>query len=196
MAIDLNNPFAASATPFEEPRPFHEEVPASLPVPTELKGHVHVTKLDELVGWARKSSLWPMTFGLACCAIEMMAMGTARFDISRFGAEVFRPSPRQADVMIVSGTVTTKMAPAVRRLYDQMADPKYVIAMGTCVIAGGPYQGSYSTVPGIDNFVPVDVYLAGCPPRPDALIHGIIRLQQKIQREKNVGPATLGAQYA
>jgi NADH-quinone oxidoreductase subunit B len=151
-----------------------------------LKGHVHVTKLDSLIGWARKSSMWPMTFGLACCAIEMMAMGTARWDVSRFGAEVFRPSPRQADVMIVAGTVTTKMAPAVRRLYDQMADPKYVIAMGTCVIAGGPYQGSYSTVPGIDNFVPVDIYLAGCPPRPDALIHGLMQLQRKIMAQKNV----------
>jgi NADH-quinone oxidoreductase subunit B len=113
----------------------------------------------------------------------MMAVGTARFDIARFGAEVFRPSPRQADVMIVSGTVTTKMAPSVRRLYDQMPEPKYVIAMGTCVIAGGPYQGSYSTVPGIDNFVPVDIYLAGCPPRPDALLHGIMQLQRKIARE-------------
>jgi NADH-quinone oxidoreductase subunit B len=177
----------SDALNFQDPRPFHEVVPASVEIPVDLKGHVHITKLDSLVGWARKSSLWPMTFGLACCAIEMMAMGTARWDISRFGAEVFRPSPRQADVMIVSGTVTTKMAPAARRLYDQMADPKYVIAMGTCVIAGGPYQGSYSTVPGIDNFLPVDVYLAGCPPRPDALIHGIMRLQEKIMRQKNTG---------
>jgi len=195
MAIEHRDPFALDAATFDDPRPFDEVVPASLDIPTDLKGHVHVTKLDSLVGWARKSSLWPMTFGLACCAIEMMAMGTARFDISRFGAEVFRPSPRQADVMIVAGTVTTKMAPAVRRLYDQMADPKYVIAMGTCVIAGGPYQGSYSTVPGIDNFVPVDIYLGGCPPRPDALIHGIIRLQEKIMREKQIGRHTLGAQY-
>ncbi|MCC6174722.1 MAG: NADH-quinone oxidoreductase subunit B [Chloroflexi bacterium] len=140
-----------------------------------------VVSLDALIGWAQSNSLWPLTFGLACCAIEMMAVGTARWDIARFGAEVFRPSPRQADVMIVSGTVTTRMAPSVRRLYDQMADPKYVIAMGSCVIAGGPYQGSYSTVPGIDNFVPVDVYLGGCPPRPDALINGIIQLQAKIK---------------
>ncbi|MFN8521543.1 MAG: NADH-quinone oxidoreductase subunit B family protein [Chloroflexota bacterium] len=152
-------------------------------MPNELRGHALVTSLDSLVAWGRRSSLWPLTFGLACCAIEMMATGAARFDMARFGAEVFRPSPRQADVMIVSGTVTVKMAPAVRRLYDQMADPKYVIAMGTCVIAGGPYQGSYSTVPGIDNFLPVDVYLAGCPPRPDALLHGIIKLQEKITRE-------------
>ena len=172
-----------TALDFNEPRPAEQILEARLEIPTELRGHAIVTSLDSLTGWARRSSLWPMTFGLACCAIEMMAVGTARFDISRFGAEVFRPSPRQADVMIVSGTVTTKMAPSVRRLYDQMADPKYVIAMGTCVIAGGPYQGSYSTVPGIDNFVPVDVYLAGCPPRPDALLHGIMQLQQKINLE-------------
>lgn len=113
----------------------------------------------------------------------MMAAGAARFDLARFGAEVFRPSPRQADVMIVAGTVTTKMAPAVRRIYDQMADPKYVIAMGACTIAGGPFQGSYSTVPGIDNFLPVDVHVPGCPPRPDALLWGIMKLQEKIQAQ-------------
>lgn len=172
-----------TALDFLEPRPADQVLESRLAIPQELKGHALVTSLDSLIGWARRSSLWPMTFGLACCAIEMMAVGTARFDISRFGAEVFRPSPRQADVMIVSGTVTIKMAPAVRRLYDQMAEPKYVIAMGTCVIAGGPYQGSYSTVPGIDNFVPVDVYLAGCPPRPDALLYGIMQLQEKIRLE-------------
>jgi NADH-quinone oxidoreductase subunit B len=180
---DHQNHDDATALAFLEPRPADQILEARLPIPNELQGHAMVTSLDSLVGWARRSALWPMTFGLACCAIEMMAVGTARFDISRFGAEVFRPSPRQADVMIVSGTVTTKMAPSVRRLYDQMPDPKYVIAMGTCVIAGGPYQGSYSTVPGIDNFVPVDVYLAGCPPRPDALLHGVMQLQQKIAIE-------------
>jgi NADH-quinone oxidoreductase subunit B len=170
-----------TALDFLEPRPANQILDSTIPIPNELQGHAMVTSLDSLVGWARRSALWPMTFGLACCAIEMMAVGTARFDISRFGAEVFRPSPRQADVMIVAGTVTIKMAPAVRRLYDQMPDPKYVIAMGTCVIAGGPYQGSYSTVPGIDNFLPVDIYLAGCPPRPDSLLHGIIQLQEKIK---------------
>jgi NADH-quinone oxidoreductase subunit B len=170
-----------TALDFLEPRPANQILDSTIPIPNELQGHAMVTSLDSLVGWARRSALWPMTFGLACCAIEMMAVGTARFDISRFGAEVFRPSPRQADVMIVAGTVTIKMAPAVRRLYDQMPDPKYVIAMGTCVIAGGPYQGSYSTVPGIDNFLPVDIYLAGCPPRPDALLHGIMQLQEKIK---------------
>src|SRR5688572_23622693 len=183
MTIPPHDQLDRTALDFREPRPASEILEARLDIPTELRGHAMVTSLDSLVGWARRSALWPMTFGLACCAIEMMAVGTARFDISRFGAEVFRPSPRQADVMIVSGTVTTKMAPSVRRLYDQMADPKYVIAMGTCVIAGGPYQGSYSTVPGIDNFVPVDVYLAGCPPRPDALLHGIMQLQEKINLE-------------
>ena len=181
--LTLGNPKDQTALKFELPRPAHEVLEARIEVPTELKGHALVTSLDSLVAWARRSALWPLTFGLACCAIEMMAVGTARWDIARFGAEVFRPSPRQADVMIVSGTVTTKMAPAVRRLYDQMADPKYVIAMGTCVIAGGPYQGSYSTVPGIDNFLPVDVYLGGCPQRPDALLHGIMTLQEKIKRQ-------------
>jgi len=179
--LTLTNPDDKTGLGFDQPRPADDILESKFPVPTELKGHAMVVSLDSLVGWARSNSLWPLTFGLACCAIEMMAVGTARWDISRFGAEVFRPSPRQADVMIVSGTVTTKMAPSVRRLYDQMADPKYVIAMGTCVIAGGPYQGSYSTVPGIDNFVPVDVYLGGCPPRPDALLHGIMQLQAKIK---------------
>jgi len=151
-----------------------------LAVPEELKKNVLLTSIEEVSSWARRSSLWPLTLGLACCAIEMMAVGTSRFDLARFGAEVFRPSPRQADLMIVAGTVTTKMAPVIRRLYDQMAEPKYVIAMGTCTIAGGPFQGSYSTVPGIDNFVPVDVHVPGCPPRPDALLYGIMRLQEKI----------------
>jgi NADH-quinone oxidoreductase subunit B len=156
---------------------------ATMELPHELRNNVLVTSVDKVVNWARSSSLWPVAFGLACCAIEMMAAGTSRFDLSRFGAEVFRPSPRQADLMIVAGTVTTKMAPAVRRIYDQMADPKYVIAMGSCTIAGGPFQGSYSTVPGIDNFVPVDVHVPGCPPRPDALLWGIMKLQEKIHTQ-------------
>ena len=135
---------------FEGPEP-------TMAVPFEIRHNVLVTNVDKVVNWARSSSLWPVAFGLACCAIEMMAAGASRFDLARFGAEVFRPSPRQADLMIVAGTVTTRMAPAVRRIYDQMAEPKYVIAMGACTIAGGPFQGSYSTVPGIDNFVPVDI---------------------------------------
>jgi NADH-quinone oxidoreductase subunit B len=162
---------------------------STVELPMELRQNVAVTTLDKLVNWARGASLWPVAFGLACCAIEMMAAGTSRFDLARFGAEVFRPSPRQADLMIVAGTVTTKMAPAVRRIYDQMAEPKYVIAMGTCTIAGGPFQGSYSTVPGIDNFVPVDVHVPGCPPRPDALIWGIMKLQEKIKTQSIANPA-------
>ena len=156
---------------------------STMVVPMEIRQNVLVTSLDNIVNWARRSSLWPVAFGIACCAIEMMAAGTARFDISRFGAEKFSPSPRQADLMIVAGTVTTKMAPIVRRIYDQMANPKYVIAMGTCTIAGGPFQGSYCTVPGIDNFVPVDVHVPGCPPRPDALLWGLMKLQDKIDGE-------------
>jgi NADH-quinone oxidoreductase subunit B len=136
-------------------------------------------RLTDLVGWARKSSLWPMPLGLSCCAIEMMATVGPRFDLSRFGAEVFRFSPRQSDVMIVAGTLTWKMASVARRIYDQMPDPKWVIAMGVCASSGGLYR-SYSVVPGIDRILPVDVYTMGCPPRPDTLIRAVIELQKKI----------------
>ncbi len=130
----------------------------------------------------RSNSLWPMTFGLACCAIEMMAAGASRFDLSRFGAEVFRPSPRQCDVMIVAGTISKKMLPAVKTLYDQMPEPKWVIAMGNCAISGGPFKfdGQYGIVEGADTFLPVDIYIPGCPPRPEALIEGILQLEEKI----------------
>lgn len=140
-----------------------------------------VTSLDFALNWARKNSLWPMTFGLACCAIEMMAVGGARYDLDRFGAGAFRATPRQSDLMIVAGTVTYKMASRLKRLYHQMPDPKYVIAMGACTVGGGPYfKHGYNVVKGVDLIVPVDVYIPGCPPRPEALIEGIMRLQDKI----------------
>ncbi len=146
---------------------------------------VLVATLEQTINWARQSSLWPLTFGVACCAIEMMTAGACRFDIDRFGAGAFRPSPRQADLMIVAGTVTFKMSSRIRRLYEQMADPKYVIAMGACAIAGGPYfEHGYHVVRGVDLVVPVDVYIPGCPPRPESLLEGLMRLQDKIRGKR------------
>jgi len=149
---------------------------------SKVEGDVVVTRVDAAINWFRKNSIWPMPMGLACCAIELMAAGASRFDISRFGAEVMRFSPRQSDVMIVSGTVTYKMALAVKRIYDQMAEPKWVIAMGACASTGGMYR-SYAVLQGIDRLLPVDVYVAGCPPRPEALLDALIKLQGKIARE-------------
>ncbi len=140
-----------------------------------------VTSVDYVFNWARKSALWPMTFGLACCAIEMIASTTARFDIARFGSEVFRPSPRQSDLMIVSGTVSLKMAPVVKRVYDQMPDPKWVISMGACASVGGPFN-TYSVLQGVDRIIPVDVYVIGCPPRPENLFYALLKLQDKIDQ--------------
>lgn len=149
---------------------------------SKIEGHVVVTRVDAALNWFRKNSLWPMPMGLACCAIELMAAGASRYDISRFGSEVMRFSPRQSDVMIVAGTVTYKMAMALRRIYDQMTEPKWVIAMGACASTGGMYR-SYAVLQGVDNIVPVDVYVAGCPPRPEALLDALMKLQDKVSKE-------------
>ncbi|XP_059726248.1 NADH dehydrogenase [ubiquinone] iron-sulfur protein 7, mitochondrial [Haemorhous mexicanus] len=149
------------------------------------RGEYVIAKLDDLVNWARRSSLWPMTFGLACCAVEMMHMAAPRYDMDRFGV-VFRASPRQADVMIVAGTLTNKMAPALRKVYDQMPEPRYVVSMGSCANGGGYYHYSYSVVRGCDRIVPVDIYVPGCPPTAEALLYGILQLQRKIKRERRM----------
>ncbi|MCS6908544.1 MAG: NADH-quinone oxidoreductase subunit B [Anaerolineales bacterium] len=152
-------------------------------IPPELRNQVAVTTIDRIYNWSRRSSIWPMMFGLACCAIEMICTAASRFDLARFGMEVMRPSPRQADLLIVSGTVTKKMVPQIVRLYNQMPEPKYVIAMGACASGGGPFKEGYNVVSGIDNYIPVDVYIPGCPPTPQALLHGLITLQKKIDSQ-------------
>ncbi len=151
-----------------------------VPVSAELQNNVFITSLDKIYNWSRRNSMWPMMFGLACCAIEMICTAASRFDFSRFGMEVMRPSARQADMMIVSGTVTKKMVPQIVRLYNQMPEPKYVVAMGACASGGGPFKEGYNVVSGIDKFIPVDVYIPGCPPTPQALLNGLITLQKKI----------------
>ena len=163
MGFDLNNP--------------------EYEIPPELQGQVSITTLDKIYNWGRRSSIWPMMFGLACCAIEMICTATSRFDFGRFGMEIMRPSPRQADLMIVAGTVTKKMVPQIVRLYNQMPEPKYVLAMGSCASGGGPFKEGYNVVSGIDEYVPVDVYVAGCPPTPQALLNGLITLQKLIDKQ-------------
>ncbi|MCJ7548257.1 MAG: NADH-quinone oxidoreductase subunit B [Anaerolineae bacterium] len=165
-------------------RPTRLPVELNLPeIPPELQSSVKLTTLDQVYAWSRKRSLWPMLFGLACCAFEMIATAASRYDTARFGMEIMRASPRQADLMIVNGTVTKKMAPLLVRLYNQMAEPKYVIAMGACAISGGPFKEGYNVVSGVDRLVPVDVYIPGCPPRPEALIHGILTLHARFDHE-------------
>jgi NADH-quinone oxidoreductase subunit B len=152
-------------------------------IPPEIEGQVSITTLDKIYNWGRRSSVWPMMFGLACCAIEMICTAASRYDFSRFGMEVMRPSPRQSDLMLVSGTVTKKMIPQIVRLYNQMPEPKYVVAMGACASGGGPFKEGYNVVSGVDQYVPVDVYIPGCPPTPQALLHGLITLQKLIDTQ-------------
>ena len=159
------------------------------------KAGVILSSLDWIYNWSRSNSVWPLQFGLACCAIEMIGTAGSRHDIARFGAEVFRPSPRQSDLMIVSGTVTKKMAPQVVRIYNQMPEPKYVIAMGACAISGGPFKQGYNVLKGIDRYIPVDVYLPGCPPRPEALLHSLMTLQKQIKRQKSLGRTITNPAY-
>lgn len=168
---------AASQTPILDPDGWLTE---------ELQRSVLTAKLDAVLNWGRRWSLWPMQFGLACCAMEMVAAAALRFDISRFGMELFRASPRQADLLIISGTLTWKMAPAVKMIYQQMAEPKWVVAMGACSISGGPFADSYNVVPGVNHIIPVDVYVPGCPPRPESLYNGLIMLHEKISQDSIV----------
>src|SRR4051812_11157987 len=182
MGVNLPSPLVSASGPALPPGASQDALLKTVTDDLADKGFV-VAQLDKLVGWARSGSLWPMTFGLACCAVEMMHTAAARYDLDRFGL-VFRPSPRQSDVMIVAGTLTNKMAPALRKVYDQMAEPRWVISMGSCANGGGYYHYSYAVVRGCDRIVPVDIYVPGCPPTAEALLYGILLLQKKIKRTR------------
>ncbi|KAL8171126.1 hypothetical protein V2J09_022930 [Rumex salicifolius] len=172
-------------SPDVQPAPYAGSPPPAAPIPGMSKtAEFVISKVDDLLNWARRGSIWPMTFGLACCAVEMMHTGASRYDLDRFGV-IFRPSPRQSDCMIVAGTLTNKMAPALRKVYDQMPEPRWVISMGSCANGGGYYHYSYSVVRGCDRIVPVDIYVPGCPPTAEALLYGILQLQKKINRRKD-----------
>lgn len=160
-----------------------ETLTSDVPIPDELADSVFITSLDKIYNWSRRNSVWPMVFGLACCAIEMICTAASRYDLARFGMEVFRATPRQADLMIVSGTVTKKMIPTIVRLYNQMPEPRYVLSMGACANGGGPFKEGYNVLDGVDKLIPVDVYVPGCPPTPQALINGLIALQEKIDQQ-------------
>jgi len=183
---DQGNPFETPLFSGSERLFYKPEMPGEplhdpkFSLPDSLIGRVVVTNLDRIYNWGRRNSVWPMMFGLACCAIEMICTQASRFDKSRFGMEIMRPSPRQSDLLIIAGTVTKKMVPTIVRLYDQMAEPKYVMAMGACASGGGPFREGYNVVPGIDRFLPVDIYVPGCPPTPQALLYGLIELQKAI----------------
>jgi NADH-quinone oxidoreductase subunit B len=160
-----------------------DSLASDVTIPQDVANNVFITSLDKIYNWSRRNSVWPMVFGLACCAIEMICTAASRFDLARFGMEVFRATPRQADLMIVSGTVTKKMIPTIVMLYNQMPEPRYVLSMGACANGGGPFKEGYNVLDGVDKLIPVDVYVPGCPPTPQALIHGLITLQQKIDQQ-------------